>query len=85
GMDTPGQAQEKGERKRKLKFSEQELEVLTEESAKRRLWVDIQSKICAIGVAQRSTEEIKKRWYETDTHMASDSNTSGSFNIVTVR
>ncbi|KAJ1158152.1 hypothetical protein NDU88_010846 [Pleurodeles waltl] len=81
-MDTPGQAQEKGERKPKLKFSEQELEVLTEgvvrshdrlfgksslqvpESEKRRLWADIQSNICAIGVAQSSIEEIKKRWYD---------------------
>ncbi|XP_069068434.1 myb-related transcription factor, partner of profilin-like [Pleurodeles waltl] len=71
-----------GRKERKLKFSEQELEVLTEEvvkshdslfgksslqvpeSKKRRLWADIQTKICAVGVAQRSVQEIKKRWYD---------------------
>ncbi|XP_069058957.1 nuclear apoptosis-inducing factor 1-like [Pleurodeles waltl] len=79
-MDTSAQGKENGKRKRKFKFSEQELEVLTKEVVrshdrlfgksslqvpeieKRRLGADIQSKICAIGVAQRSVDEIKKRW-----------------------
>ncbi|KAJ1138483.1 hypothetical protein NDU88_004866 [Pleurodeles waltl] len=81
-MATNGNVKEKGDRKRKLKFSEQELEVRTEEvvrnhnklfgknslqlpeSEKRKLWSDIQPKICAVGVAQRYIEEIRKRWYD---------------------
>ncbi|XP_069059335.1 myb-related transcription factor, partner of profilin-like [Pleurodeles waltl] len=81
-MANDGEVKDKGDRKRKLKFSEQELEVLTEEvvrnhdklfgknslqvpeSEKRKLWLEIQTKICTVGVAQRSVEEIRKRWYE---------------------
>ncbi|XP_069089312.1 myb-related transcription factor, partner of profilin-like [Pleurodeles waltl] len=81
-MATDGNVKEKGDRKCKLKFSEQELEVLTEEvvrnhgklfgknslqvpkSEKRKLWSDIQTKICAVGLAQPSVEEICKCWYD---------------------
>ncbi|XP_069077580.1 myb-related transcription factor, partner of profilin-like [Pleurodeles waltl] len=81
-MASAANGKEKGERKKKLNFSEQELEVLTEEvvrshdrlfgksshqvpeSEKQKLWADFQTKICAVGVAQRSVEEIRKRWYD---------------------
>ncbi|XP_069063107.1 uncharacterized protein [Pleurodeles waltl] len=77
-----GNAKDAGGRKRKLKFSEKELEVLIEEcvahhnelfgksslqvpeSEKRKIWTDIQAKISAVGVTQRTFEEIRKRWYD---------------------
>ncbi|KAJ1199835.1 hypothetical protein NDU88_003667 [Pleurodeles waltl] len=34
------------------------------ESEKKKLWSDIQTKICAVGVAQRSVKEIRRRWYD---------------------
>ncbi|XP_069064417.1 nuclear apoptosis-inducing factor 1-like [Pleurodeles waltl] len=69
-------------RKRKLQFSDKELEVLTEEcclhhevlfgkaamsvpdSEKKKICLNIQSKINAIGVSHRSIEEVRKRWYD---------------------
>ncbi|XP_069077673.1 nuclear apoptosis-inducing factor 1-like [Pleurodeles waltl] len=80
-MANDGNGKDKGERKQKLKFSEEELEVLTEEvvknhdqlfgkhslqvpeSEKREMWIDIQTKICVVGVAQHSIKEIRKQWY----------------------
>ncbi|XP_069090716.1 myb-related transcription factor, partner of profilin-like [Pleurodeles waltl] len=69
-------------RKRKLKFAEKELEVLTDEccqhhdelfgkaalnvpdSAKKRIWQEIQEKVNSLGVSHRSVDELKKRWYD---------------------
>ncbi|XP_069077367.1 myb-related transcription factor, partner of profilin-like [Pleurodeles waltl] len=69
-------------RKRKLKFSEKELEVLTEECSqhhdklfgkaalsvpdteKKKIWLQIQDRINAIGVSHCTLDEIKKRWYD---------------------
>ncbi|XP_069059615.1 myb-related transcription factor, partner of profilin-like [Pleurodeles waltl] len=69
-------------RKKKLKFSDKELEVLTEEcrlhhevmfgkaaisvpdTQKKKIWLDIQSKINAIGVIHRTIEDVRKRWYD---------------------
>ncbi|XP_078529626.1 uncharacterized protein LOC144807903 [Lissotriton helveticus] len=69
-------------RKRKIKFSEQELEHLIEgvtkdhnrlfdsnsrkvqEADKRRIWLRIRAKVNAVGVTQRSVDELKKRWYD---------------------
>lgn len=77
-----GNAKDAEGRKRKLKFSDKELEVLIEEcvahhnelfgksslqvpeNEKRRIWKDIQAKISAVGVTQRTFEEIRKRWYD---------------------
>lgn len=34
------------------------------ESRKRRIWLDIQEKVNAVGVTQRTVEELRKRWYD---------------------
>ncbi|XP_078535026.1 uncharacterized protein LOC144821677 [Lissotriton helveticus] len=69
-------------RKRKIKFSDKELEILIEEvtarqeqlfgklslkvpdSVKRNLWIAIQSKVNAVGVAHRDINNPQKRWYD---------------------
>ncbi|XP_078531112.1 uncharacterized protein LOC144817989 [Lissotriton helveticus] len=69
-------------RKRKIKFSEQELEHLIEgvsrdhdrlfrkdsrrvpEADKRRIWLRIRAKVNSVEVAQRSIDDLKKRWYD---------------------
>ncbi|XP_078540254.1 t-SNARE domain-containing protein 1-like [Lissotriton helveticus] len=73
---------EQPERKRKIKFSTMELQVLVEEvvkehqklfgklsltvaeSAKRKIWLDIQAKVNAVGVTPRDIDDLKKRWYD---------------------
>ncbi|XP_069061966.1 myb-related transcription factor, partner of profilin-like [Pleurodeles waltl] len=85
-MANDGNGKDTRERRRQLKFSEWELEVLTEEvvrnhaqlfgknslqvpeSEKRKLWTDIQTKISAVGVAQRTIKQIRKRWYDLQSH-----------------
>ncbi|XP_078521787.1 uncharacterized protein LOC144791029 [Lissotriton helveticus] len=69
-------------RKRKVKFSDKELEILIEEvtdrheqlfgklshkvpdAVKRNMWLNIQSKVNAVGVAHREICNLQKRWYD---------------------
>ncbi|XP_078511213.1 t-SNARE domain-containing protein 1-like [Lissotriton helveticus] len=70
------------ERKRKIKFSTMELQVLVEEvvkehhklfgkqsltvaePVKRNIWLEIQSKVNAVGMTPRDIHDLKKRWYD---------------------
>lgn len=77
GVESPQQ------RKRKKRFSEEELNILVEEvtrnynrlfgkaamkvpeSAKKSIWVRIQSRVNAVGITHRTVDEIQRRWYDT--------------------
>ncbi|KAJ1079786.1 hypothetical protein NDU88_000023 [Pleurodeles waltl] len=77
GAESPQQ------RKRKKRFSEEELSILVEEvtrnynrlfgkaamkvpeSAKKAIWVRIQSRVNAVGITHRTVDEIQRRWYDT--------------------
>ncbi|XP_078517546.1 t-SNARE domain-containing protein 1-like [Lissotriton helveticus] len=81
-MESQDGQKDTAERRRKIKFSPAELQVLVEEvvkhhtkvfgkqslhvavSVKRSTWLDIQSKVNAIGVLNRDIDDLKKRWYD---------------------